>query len=525
MYKQEVKQKAREKIWKNAIDSLTINREESKILNLKYIEKLWDYSFQDYLIRYGLVDKVNRDILIDWMEFSNKIYQTRIASDLKIIYLCGEEPENDLSVLLKLGVKIENIWAVEMDGSSYKNALTAAKKKFRNLKIFQGAVDDLIKIYRIEFDIIYLDFTKPIFSVSGKQKPLKTIHTIFEEQALSELGVLITNFCEPEEDNSSIDFLVSYFKNQEVVEDVIVDLQDDDGLMSNFTEGPYLHQMETSDLKKIITKNLKSAYSAFCTHYIMAYANIISPSYRILLNKSAKKELFNVNKKYMDEVTNKMGENPISSDSLYSTELSLNAIGYPFWTYLESLSKNRSKLSEAWFNYYNESYRGVSRFDAIKYRDLARYYYLGLKFGSNKMAGELPKINKSVSKTEGVFCDSPLPYLWVELAINQLGAPYHSKTDKHKRFSYKAKEKEMFVDSFVFDKCRSLYDWLPMIDLYGQEFSQLEKQMIVRICLDAIGGKQMGNILPSLYFGSNLIGQGERDWAKFVFGLPKRKRI
>jgi len=66
---------------------------------------------------------------------------------------------------LKLGVKIENIWAVEKGDDSYKKALTVAKEKFSNLKIFHGEINDLIKVYKISFDIIYLDFTVPIFSV------------------------------------------------------------------------------------------------------------------------------------------------------------------------------------------------------------------------------------------------------------------------------------------------------------------------------------------------------------------------
>jgi hypothetical protein len=153
---------------------------------------------------------------------------------------------------------------------------------------------------------------------------------------------------------------------------------------------------------------------------------------------------------------------------------------------------------------------------------LLRNYYVGKEFLSDVLLNSIPEINSIVKKTERVFCDLPLPYLWVELAINQFGTPYHSQFKNHLRFSYTAQRNKMFVDSFTFDKCRSLYDWLPMIELFGTDLSNLERQILARICIDAIGGKQSGTILPNLYFGSNLIGRGEHNWAEFVDSLPER---
>lgn len=344
---------------------------------------------------------------------------------------------------------------------------------------------------------------------------------------MSELGVLITNFCEPESDLASGDFLSSYFLNQQYVEGQVIGIENETDLISQFYEGPSFCEIEREELTQIILSNMNSVYSAFCSHYIISYANIIAPSDRTILNNSVKRQLFRENKDLLREKSETM-KSPIFFDdefNLYSGELILNATEYPYWNFVEAISKNNSKLSRHWTNYFNSSQSGSSRLDAIKYRDLVRNYYLGMDFASDKMKDSLPKIHALVKKIEHVFCDYPIPFLWLELAINQLGSPYHSQLNKHMRFSYKAKEKEMFVDSFIFDKCRSLYDWLPMIDLYGDELSKMEKQILVRICLDAIGGKQSGHILPSLYYGSNLIGQGEKDWAQFVYSLPRRVKL
>src|SRR5690606_8428166 len=88
----------------------------------------------------------------------------------------------------------------------------------------------------------------------------------------------------------------------------------------------------------------------------------------------------------------------------------------------------------------------------------------------------------------------------------------HSNVKNHNRFSYKAKEREMCLDIFTFDKCRALYDWLPMIEYYGEDLSKIERQMITRICLDAIGKHRL-LILDSLYFGSSLVCINDKSWS------------
>ena len=99
--------------------------------------------------------------------------------------------------MLKYGIKLENIWAVESDSSSYNQALQSLKDNYiPNLKIFKGQLTNVLKLLKIQFDIIYLDFTKPLFS---KETPLDTLHSIFDNNYLTDLGILITNFPTPNE--------------------------------------------------------------------------------------------------------------------------------------------------------------------------------------------------------------------------------------------------------------------------------------------------------------------------------------
>ena len=72
----------------------------------------------------------------------------------------------------------------------------------------------------------------------------------------------------------------------------------------------------------------------------------------------------------------------------------------------------------------------------------------------------------------------------------------------------------MYLDLFVFDNCRALYDWLPMLNLYGKDMATIERQIIVRACMDAITKQNHYSSFFS-YYGANLIGAGTKRWSDF----------
>ena len=44
----------------------------------------------------------------------------------------------------------------------------------------------------------------------------------------------------------------------------------------------------------------------------------------------------------------------------------------------------------------------------------------------------------------------------------------------------------MFLDMFVFDECRYLYDWMPTIDNFLHSIEDIERQFVFRFALDGI---------------------------------------
>jgi len=145
-YKNIVKDKARRNLWERAVSVLTTNRSKARVLEESFARKLWDYCFDDYLLKYGVVERSNKHFLESWCSFARNVYNSRTPGDLRVAYLSGPEPENDLQTLLDLGVRIENVWAVEVEGSIYREALENASRQFPTLKLFYGSLLSLLEV-------------------------------------------------------------------------------------------------------------------------------------------------------------------------------------------------------------------------------------------------------------------------------------------------------------------------------------------------------------------------------------------
>ena len=89
-----------------------------------------------------------------------------------------------------------------------------------------------------------------------------------------------------------------------------------------------------------------------------------------------------------------------------------------------------------------------SRADAVRLSDLLwliseGYFPLASKTLLRAIVGALGAF---AGQKEGLFCDIPMLHLISQLALNQLGFPYHPVQEKHWRAVYKAKQTRMFLD-------------------------------------------------------------------------------
>lgn len=525
-YKQEIKEKSREIIWNHAVSSLTDYRYKNQILNENYLKKLKEhiYAKTGYLI--------SEQMFNDYLSFSCSIYGKKRPCDLNVAFFCGPEPENDIRILQRLGVRLERMYAFEYDNKCFKTAVESIEKGYPQVKIFNGKIEAFVESHNTSFDIIYLDFTSSLFEA------FQTIGKILDNNALSQLGVLIVNTTYSDITDSSIDFLTKYFYYDIFFENCVISGEENEDTVApslTRSEGVWAEGLEDMDkFSEIIKSNFEYAYSAFQTDYINMYANITKPYYAVLSNSILKKRL-------IKELT------PQMTAALESIHENLDFQYAMSGDYLDTFKYNQVINSglQNWKDFYCKRQNGIkySRLEAMKIIEvIIRTAYLPDKFDDlpNRMVSNshrtmqeilslvlqeaILKIDHRIRKIPiGLFCDTPMIHLWIEMIINSLGYPYHCNVKNHIRHRYTAKTRPMCVDVFTLDQCRSFYDWLPMIEYHANFLEDLDRQLIVRLSLDAIGKQSLG-IINKQYFGSALIGINEKKWA-LNSDFPNRLRL
>lgn len=438
---------------------------------------------------------------------------------MKVAFFCGPEPENDVDHLIRLGIRIENIYAFEGNSKLFTKAIKSLNETYPTLKIFNGQIQDFVKANFLTFDIIYLDFTKSLLDNTTFQ----VFCDIVDSNSLSSLGIIAINTCYPEKTQENIEFLANYFYSQEFIEysalkdESNIDEEDNSG---RFIENCECYGYDIFKTRELIEINFEGAYSAFQTSLIINYTNHIKPFWCALNKKFIRERLLNISPEKLDIYDNfpdKLKGIKSLDDffdicfSNYAGNIMLSPSSYSLYHFTYSIRGNN-----AWENYFSQKGAGnYTRKQAI----IAFYCFLdsiresGIEYLSDAFKTEISKIHSNlIGAKEGLFCDIPMIHLWLELAIYQLGYPYHQNTKNHRRYSYVAKTNKMCLDIFTFDQCRALYDWLPMVEYYGSDLKVLERQIMTRICMDSIKKHNL-HILGKLYFGAALIGLYEREWS------------
>lgn len=525
-YKQKIKEKSREIIWNHAVSSLTDCRYKALILNENYLKKLRRhiYAKTGYLI--------NERIFNDYLSFSHSIYGKKRPCDLNVAFFCGPEPENDIRILQRLGVRLERMYAFEYDNKCFKTAVASIEKEYPQVKIFNGKIETFTESHNTTFDIIYLDFTSSLFEA------FQTIGKVLDNNALSQLGVLIVNTTYSDLTDSNLDFLTKYFYYDVFFENCVISGEENEDTVApslTRSEGVWVEGLEDMDkFSEIVKSNFEYAYSAFQTDYINMYANITKPYYAVLSNSILKKRL-------IQDLT------PQMATILETTHENLDFQYAMSGDYLDTFRYSQFIYNElqSWEHFYFKRHNGIkySRIDAMKIIEvIIRSAYLPDKFSDlpNQMGTNVNqtmqtilspvlqeailKIDNKISKMPiGLFCDTPMIHLWIEMIVNSLGYPYHCNVKNHIRHRYTAKTRPMCVDVFTLDQCRSFYDWLPMIEYQANFLEDIDRQLIVRLSLDAIGKQSLG-IINKQYFGSALIGINEKKWA-LNSDFPNRLRL
>ncbi len=481
-YKQEVKQKIRKIIFSNAVKALTTDRKASYIVNENYIQYCFDYmkNCNDRAYNFCYKQYYNKNLIEFWQNFYNSFFTEKTANDLKVVYLCGPEPINDLTELIKLGIHPQNIWAFESNKDEYNKALQELKNEYPYLKIHNGNIQEFFKNTPKNFDIVYIDACGPL--PSTESNTLAIISALFKYQRLNSPGVLLSNFCCPDFSCSNTReeytaLIGNYLLSKDVIETETNDL--------------YLDEKGISDsetlIKKIIEPNLEFQYSAFITRLLFDIPSFIVPWCRLSCSENLWKKLFN--NKLCDYIERQFPEkkgNELEDFFKYAINnfyLLKNTQGW------NNILSNTSRLSNKFYmNLYAEPLNNAKKLKEVIYS----FYMLTRFYDNNDYNYEellTQNLKKAMYMCDSLFqgCDFPNASIGFSLFTGQYSYPMHYNLNKSKRWQYKSKQTTMFTDLIVFDECRYIYEWMPTYDLFEENLLQNKNySLILQLMIDAL---------------------------------------
>jgi len=520
-YSEIEKNKARAAVIGSAIESLTRNRSVSTLARRSYVRDVRDYILGKDNSYDVLVAKELSDTTVErWESFYDSIVQSRSPENLKVAYLSGPNPENDLRVLCQAGVFPENIWAFESENSTYSDAVVSAlNSEFPFIKIVNGGLDTFIEASPQRFDIIYLDFCGPLPSRNKKQKTLTALTRILARHALNSPGVLITNFSLPtiEQDEvgrSLLSKLVScYLYPKEFIED-----KDSE---SGFSEGPVAHGLDPDEWFKKVSNDLDYYYGQFVTRLLIDHASLISTYNRFPKKNFLYKKFFNADENSLLSTLKKSYFHFDEEDEGGGGDVIVDSGQHPILWTLAALDKELNGGDSNYPQFINEdeefakfAEQFLSQLDVSgSKKELVNSFsiitYL-LSEGNGQEELWSAKLKELYSKHSfrdfHQFCDLVLFHQILEALFRQVAIPYHVNISETKRWSYKAKATPMYMDMIILDECRYLYDWMPTTDMFSNAITDVERQLSYRFALDGVA-KHRRWYNPEYFFGTAVVDQ------------------
>ncbi len=483
-----------------AIKCLTQNRFRSTVASKDYVRNV-----SQYICNHGtsfdkrVIDGLSNETIIRWENFYESIIQSRKPENLKVAYLAGANPENDLQALMAFGILPENVWAFETDSSTYEDAVWATlASEFPFLKLIKGNIGQFFAVSPQKFDIIYLDFCGPLPSRNKKQKTLATITAILSHHVINSPGVLITNVSLPSEvqDSKGLNLLIKLVASYLYPKDF---LENKNNLNDNFVEGALAYGFNFDDWVLEVQNNIEFYYSQYITRLIIDLASIIVPYDNFSTIHGLFEQFFDIKNK--TELKKKIDELYHFSENGEGGCIISDPEQFPvLWT-ISSLFKNRNRED---INYPQLIYECTEyeEFCKLFIRQLSSkneqhfvenletlLFLLSEDDNRNNFYSEKLKelSQRRWHKDMYQFCDLVLFHQIKELLFRQIAVPYHINIEKTKRWTYLAKNTRMFVDMIILDECRYVYDWMPTIDMIKAGMDSIDRQLCYRFALDALG--------------------------------------
>lgn len=488
---------ARQQVIDSAISTLTTDRTRATLCRRSYVREVRDTLADRDGYDPIIAEKLTDETIERWEAFYDSIVQSRKAEDLKVAYLCGPNPENDLRVFCSAGILPENIWAFESDAAIHNEAVAAALgSEFPFIKIIKGGVDTFLEASPMRFDIIYLDFCGPLPNRNKKQQTLLAISRVLGRHALNSPGALITNVSLPTNTGDAhgrnlLAKLVAcylYPKNF---------LEGDD---ETTPEGAIAHGHDFDEWLAIVSADLENYYGQFVTRLLMDHASFISPYNRFPKNSGVYRNFFRAMPDLeMEALVNSAFH--FDESEFGGGDVVVDAGQYPvLWAFaaLDKKTNAEDKNYPQWvqldpaFAAFADTFLTQLRTDRNKKELIKNTCELTFSALADMRKGALlaeplaKVVQEHRFQNYYQFCDLLLEHQIVELLFRQIAVPYHVNVETTRRWRYQAKETPMFMDMTILDECRYLYDWMPTTEMISAGFLNIERQLSYRFALDGV---------------------------------------
>ena len=288
-YDQEEKVECRRRVINHAVKSLTAERRTSACVQRIELEQFWKELKKHDNVQENLSQQEIEDVTKEveqWKLFHDSQIQTRTPSDLRVCYLGGDNPINDLRVFVDHGVLCQNVWAIEKNENTLEKAWKSIEdSNLRNVRMFKGDILDFLKELEGQFDIIYYDACGSL--PSSKQMTLKVIGYVFLYDKLRSPGALITNFSFPPKLGNNTNVLPSDNEREErdnlkLLTQVYLQHR---LLNTTFKLSPHESNRSESITKFLKKRTVEENYSDYITYQVIDSACLMIPALRMLSSK------------------------------------------------------------------------------------------------------------------------------------------------------------------------------------------------------------------------------------------------
>ena len=489
LYDQKEKKECRSRLIEHAIKCVTTERHTSVCVTTNHVVKIWtnlmnNEEAKQYFSREERLNITNA--VKKWVKFHKSRIKSKVPEDLRVCYLAGDNPMNDLEVLVQNGILAQNIWAIEKVSGLIKKACKAIYlPQSKHFKLFKGDFIDFLRELEGQFDIIYYDACGTL--PSAKQRTLQVIGTVFQHNKLTSPGALITNFSfppaqAPEQERGNLS------------------PQDAERNRITFLAETYLKYRElntplsSQEHSQKNTKTAEDTYSDYITRQVIDSAAVYIPAQKMLLSSALWDQLYSEKSKFLQKVKLYDTEKEYSPTS---SESYLRMIGFDM---KNNVSTNT--LCQSWVNEIFPEWRESISVKKRQISSLLLTHHLSCseefidEFANEdfqKRCLEPLKEALDSADTNGTilpsFCDTldaaSATRLVGGIHYGQLANPSFLVVNKSLRLRYTAKTRTMFSDVFIFDKCPYLYDQFSSVD-FGIDSIKSEQQMLIKLIVNGL---------------------------------------